>query len=314
MPRLKAFGKLLEGRGDNDFQNSDRERAIELLFSPDSDKQDLLLEKSSDRNGWRVIRSAFSESIERYVSEGGPGIPPQHGNLVHVERMGGRSRNYDFNGYFKTDTGSISKFKIELKRGASIYDQPQFLQLYALEGNLVTSDLPSYLSFFYDNYLPDVVEIAGSPIPSKTEYVKKCVGTNYKVFPHTETLYNLDQKDSIVNKHLQKIAFDSIDAYLRQIENRPEAVDLKTIQDRMDDQIGKLFVSWNPNTSSFFVEMFSVESMKIKAGISFKKRKSGLRSSLVLNNTSGNEIQCLLRWKNHNCLLGPAWQISLRSA
>lgn len=313
-PSLNAFDEFIQGRDNNDSFNSDRERAIELLFSPDSEKRDFLMKKSPNANEWRRIRSAFTNSIREFVSTGGPGIPPSAGELTHVIRLGGRSHNYDFEGKFKVLSGSVINLKIELKRGDSIYDQPEFLQLYAKNGDLIAKEFPSYASWFFDKYLHSITKLAGTSTPSKTDYLNKCFGTNYDAFPHTTTLYDLDIPGSTIKTRLKEIAFESIDSYLKKLEQNINMVDLKAIQNRMDSQIGKLFVSWNPKLASFNVEMFSSEAMKITPNISFKRRPNGQRSCLVVENAAGNQIQSLLRWKNHNCLLGPAWQISLRSA
>ena len=313
-PSLDAFDEFVQGRGNNDSFNSDRETAIELLFSPDSEKRDSLVKKSPHANEWRLISSAFANSINEFVSTGGPGVPPSAGELTHVIRLGGRSHNYDFEGHFKMLSGSVLKLKIELKRGDSIYDQPEFLQLYAKDGDLIAKKFPSYASWFYDNYLPSITMLAGTSIPSKTDYLNKCFGTNYGAFPHTKILYDLDVPGSSTKEKLKIVAFDSIDSYLSALEQKIHMVDLDAIQNRMNSQIGKLFVSWNPKSSNFNVEMFSAEAMKLTTNISFKRRPNGQRSCLTVENAAGNQIQSLLRWKNHNCLLGPAWQISLRSA
>ncbi len=313
-PSIDAFDEFVKGRDNNDSFNSDRETAIELLFSPDSKKRNFLLKESPHANEWQRISSAFKSSIKEFVATGGPGVPPSAGELTHVIRLGGRSHNYDFEGHFKMLSGSVLKLKIELKRGDSIYEQPQFLQLYAKDGDLIAKNFPSYASWFYENYLPSITMLAGTSLPSKTDYLNKCFGTNYGTFPHTKILHDLDVPGSTTKEKLKAIAFESIDSYLKKLEQRIDMVDLNAIQNRMNGQIGKLFVSWNPESSEFNVEMFSAEAMKLTLNISFKRRPTGQRSCLVVENAAGNQIQSLLRWKNHNCLLGPAWQISLRSA
>ncbi len=312
LPKISAFGSDAKGRGSNDSDNGARETSIEILFSPDINRRNQLLKNSSDGETWRLIRSALAEAIEKFVTTGGPGIPPSTGELTHVARLGGRGNNYDFDGFFQTKSGSTLKLKIEIKRGQSIYDQPQFLQIYAKDGFMVKSTIPSYASWFYDNHLSSVSGLATERTPTKIEYLKKCFGTNYDVFPFTAKLYKLDTGGSITNKKLQAIAWQSIDEYLGELERDTSKLDLKTIQNRLHEQIGKIFVSWDPGLKSFNVEMFSADAMSINTNITFKKRPTGQRSCVLLENKAGNQIQCLLRWKNHNCLLGPGWQISLK--
>jgi len=312
LPRVSAFGPTVKGRGSNDSDNGARESAIEILFSQDIVCRNQLLKDSSDRKKWGLIRSAFAKSIEKFVATGGPGIPPSIGEFSHVARLGGRGNNYDFDGFFETESGSTLKLKIEIKRGQSIYDQPEFLQIYAKDGFMVKSTFPSYASWFYDNHLSSVSGLATKPTPTKIEYLKKCFGTDYGVFPFTDKLYKLDEKGSVTNKKLQAIAWQSIDEYLGELERDTSKLDLKTVQERLNEQKGKIFVSWDPDSKSFNVEMFSADAMNLNSKITFKKRPSGQRSSVLLENKAGNQIQCLLRWKNHNCLLGPGWQISLK--
>jgi len=178
---------------------------------------------------------------------------------------------------------------------------------------MVTGSVDPYSAWFFDNYISDVAKLAGVTAPTRSEYLMKCFGTDYEVFAHTKLLYRLDVRGSLVNKRLQALAFTSIDQYLAKLESDHSLVDLKSIQARLDAQLGKLFVSWSPDSQDFAVEIFSKESMALTSSISTKKRSSGQRSCLVITNQAGQPIQALLRWKNHNCLLGPAWQISLSS-
>lgn len=312
---MVAFGNAISGRGTNDSMNADRELAIEMLFSRDQAVRDLLLRISPDRSAWAVIRRECETAINGFMSVGADGVPAQQGHIESVEKVGGRSKNFDFEGKFETSSGREVRLKIELKRGESIYDQPQFLQLYARDGEMVTSKSPSYAEWFYDNYLKTVVRLAGTSTPPKQEYLRKCCGTNYEVFPHTKVLYGrLEAGESAAATKLKEIAYESIDSYLAALETRPELVDLAAIQARLDQQIGKLFLSWDPIRKKFAVEVFSTAAMRLSGAISFKRRPTGERSCLVVTNQAGHPIEALLRWKNRSCLLGPAWQISLKSA
>jgi hypothetical protein len=313
LPSIDAFAADTLGREASGATNDDRELAIEILLSDDLSTRDLLLRHRVHGAEWSVIQGKFSSAIKTFMAKGGYGVPATTGDLVNVTRQGGRSKNYDFDGSFLGNSGSQQKLKIELKRGDSIYDQPQFLQLYAKAGDMVTGTIEPYSAWFFDNYISDVAKLAGVTAPTRSEYLKKCFGTNYEVFEHTKLLYRLDVRGSSVNKRLQALAFTSIDEYLAKLESDHSLVDLKSIQARLDAQLGKLFVSWSPDSQDFAVEVFSKESMALTSSISMKKRSSGQRSCLVITNQAGQPIQALLRWKNHNCLLGPAWQISLSS-
>jgi hypothetical protein len=311
LPSIEAFVAGARGREVSGATNDDRELAIELLLSDDLSKRDLLLRHPVYAAAWTAIQRKFTSAIRTFMARGGHGVAATIGDLVSVTRQGGRSKNYDFDGSFLCDSGSKQQLRIELKRGDSIYDQPQFLQLYAKAGDMVTGSVEPYSAWFFDNYLSEVAKLAGVTAPTRSEYLMKCFGTDYDVFEYTKLLYRVDVRGSSVNKRLQTLAFTSIDKYLAKLESNHSLVDLKSIQARLDSQLGKLFVSWSPDAQDFAVEVFSKESMTLTSSISTKKRPNGQRSCLVIMNKAGQPIQALLRWKNHNCLLGPAWQISL---
>lgn len=314
IPSLAAFSSATPGRGDSGVTNDIREKAIEILFSEDVSERAQLTKHSRDGAEWQKIQTKFQEAITAFLAKGGDGVRATAGHLSSVKRQGGRSRNYDFDGKFVCNDGAIITLKIELKRGESIYDQPQFLQLYAKQGDMVTKSIEPYSSWFYDNYISDVASLAGVLAPPKSEYMANCFKTDYEVLAHTKALYRLDIRGSSINRKLQTLAFESIDEYLAELESNPAFVDMAAIQRRLNDQMGKLFVSWDPGAQDFVIEVFSKSSMTLTGHVSFKRRRSGQRSSLVVTNKASQPIQALLRWKNHNCLLGPGWQISLASA
>jgi hypothetical protein len=78
------------------------------------------------------------------------------------------------------------------------------------------------------------------------------------------------------------------------------------------NQVNKFFVSWSYETMSANVENFSEQDMKIKSEFELKLNSNNQYNSLVFNNLNGNRIEALLRWKNHACILGPAWQVKLQ--
>jgi hypothetical protein len=234
-----------------------------------------------------------------------------HPRLLHLQRVGGRSSNYDFDGVFVDDQGKFEEFKIELKRGSSIYDQPQFAQYYARAGELIVAGAIPYVEFFYDNYLSSVTDLVGVERPPRDEYLGNCFNTDEEVMQHTARLKALDLPRSPTKAALKRIAFDSIDAYLEILESDPMSIDVAAFQRRLDEQKGKVFISWEAATKTFSSEIFSPGAMTIVGHPTMKRRPSGKRSAIVVRNVAGHAIEALLRWKNRNCCLGPAWQVSL---
>ena len=60
------------------------------------------------------------------------------------------------------------------------------------------------------------------------------------------------------------------------------------------------------------VENFNEKDMKITKEFTLKQNSNGQYNSLVFKNLNENKIEALLRWKNHACILGPAWQVKLQ--
>ena len=59
-------------------------------------------------------------------------------------------------------------------------------------------------------------------------------------------------------------------------------------------------------------ENFTEKDMKITNEFTLKQNSNGQYNSLVFKNLNENKIEALLRWKNHACILGPAWQVKLQ--
>jgi hypothetical protein len=70
-------------------------------------------------------------------------------------------------------------------------------------------------------------------------------------------------------------------------------------------------VSWDTPNQKFVVEQFSIDDITLKGSVVLKAGKNGL-NAVEFENLAGNKISALLRWKNGPCVLGPAWQISLK--
>ena len=95
-------------------------------------------------------------------------------------------------------------------------------------------------------------------------------------------------------------------------EDGKNFLDYDSINSLFKNQVTKYFISWSYETMSANVENFSEKDMKINSGFTLKENSRGQYNSLVFKNLNENKIEALLRWKNHACVLGPAWQVKLQ--
>lgn len=292
----------------NSEDNSGREDVLRDLFSPEPEVRAAYLENPVHGAFWRKIRSLFDQALKSFRN------PPQQfqiGNYVErLEKKGGRNWRFDYLAHTNW-AEEKSGLKLEFKRGQSIFEQPQFLQLYAKEGIVIRSGLMSYPEYLYENFGGDLESIANFKLPTKSIYLKYVCGTNYAADPFFESLYNAAKGSRLAD--LKKLQYKSIDEYLKFISKNDEFIDTSAFQSELSDQLEKLFVSWDTKNQKFVVESFTKEDITLTGTSLVRGGKNGL-NKLVFENLAGNKIEALLRWKNNPCVLGPAWQISLKTS
>lgn len=301
---VEVFTEKTSNKNKNDERNKTREKIIEALFSNNSEDQSLYLDQSSNRDFWQSIKTKFESAIAGYIKESS-GL--QDFKLSHLVRKGGRNHNYDF---FAPGviSGEESGIKIEFKKGSTIFDQPEFLSLWAKNGTLVNSSFGDYPTYFYDNYIDELVQIVGEKAPSKSLYLQDIFNTNYvHFFGSAKSVYEEKRKQFLA------LQYRSIDSFLCFIRDSHEAIDFDQIQNRLTEQLEKYFVSWDASSMDFKVEQFHVKDVTLDRTAKFSGGKNGL-NTISLKNQAGNDVNALLRWKNHACVVGPAWQISLKSS
>jgi hypothetical protein len=298
-PRSKEF---------NDQDNKKREEILATLLDSDVGTRNSLLEDAPDATYWKTLRKKLVEAIAPILeSKSGSSQTSD----VFAQRKGGRSQNYDilaFLGKFKDETSGL---KIEFKRGKSIYDHPQILSMYATEDFLISKSTESYPSYFYANFISEVEKILGTKKPDAKTYLTKVFQSSPTADPFFEAGYAYAKSGGAST--LQDIADDSIANYFAYLRKLPSFLDLSQIQAKLDVQSEKTFLSWDYKTQSFVVETIPLGSLKISGSPRFKASRKGKIHTLVLDTQSGAEVHALLRWKNHPCVQGPAFQIRVTS-
>jgi hypothetical protein len=290
----------------NSIDNSERENVLRDLFSQDPGVQGAYLDNEDHGAFWKKVRSLFDQALRAFRN------PPEDSlsgwYVESLEKKGGRKWRFDY--LARTNwVDDKDGLKLEFKRGQSIFEQPQFLQLYAKPGIITRKNLISYPEYLYENFGNKLATIASSNLPSKSTYLKFVCGTNYSSDPFFESLYKSAKGAGL--GELKKLQYVSIDQYLKFVSQQVDFVDSSAFQDQLSEQLEKLFVSWDTKNQKFVVENFSKEDITLTGSVSLKGGKNGL-NALVFENMAGNKIEALLRWKNNPCVLGPAWQISLK--
>ena len=133
-------------------------------------------------------------------------------------------------------------------------------------------------------------------IPKKSEYLKLIVNHNHNIHPmfklfHDRKYFHKNKKDFIVNK--------SIRSYL---DKYSHTLDLDILSEMiMSRQYNKVFVLWD-------LQKFHIETIDQEKFVSVV----GIEGNSLIVKTPTRKYKLLLRWKNDNGVLNPAWQISIQ--
>jgi hypothetical protein len=299
------FDEAPRSKAHNDEDNKKREDIIRDLFSPEKQIRDQYLDHSSNGHYWKSIRDGFDRALKTFRSPPASQVPGAY--ISTLEKAGGRNNRFDY--LAKTLWADDSSgLKLEFKRGTSIFDQPQFLSLYAKRGTLTNADVASYPEFLFENFGSELEKISGVKMPAKDYYVKYVFGTKPKPNTIFQDLYNASKKG--LREPLLNLQYRSINDYLVFLRNIKDFPTSDSFQAELTNQREKLFVSWDTSTQNFHVEQFSVDDMTVKGDASLKAGKNGF-NVVEFENLAGNKIEALLRWRNGPCVLNPAWQIKL---
>ena len=280
-------------KNDNDSVNKTREYIILSICNSKIPPHWFLDSQNSDK--WNTINTELFNFIDS--------IKPNNGVFTGALHMAGRKNNYDF--IFQFTGGNV---KVEFKYGAQeISDCPQFLSVSS--NNFITPGSPDYADFFYDNYIPKIIEsyesIFDEPllIPSKGYYMKNI----YK--DKVPNPFFIQLKNGEENPEFKKIKNElttkSIDDFLTnhlKLEFNLLETKIKESQDN------KIYMLWDKETFNKS-ELFSSE---IIPKIEIKNNGTKGANTIIVKAFNDSEYHLLLRWKNHRGILYPAWQISVK--
>jgi len=293
MDNIKWFYKSSK-KCDNDIVNKIREKIIETIHNiPEEYFTD-----ESWGGKWTDIKNKLSSSIKLlYFKQSGEEMNDQI--TYNIISKGGRGNNYDFEIKYSDEVIA----KLEFKYGKDLFKYTQFLSLYWNNIDLVDKN---YIKYWYDNYLKpylNSLDIESNNIIDFEEYNNNIYDTNY-----THELFN-KIKSEIKNTNTStseynKIHKKSIKEFINNIINK-ELINTSNLQNRLNGQKNKIFLFCHQGN-------FTLEKIKEHMDIDINKDIKTTHNNIIFTTTSNKKIKCLLRWKNGNGCVGPAWQISLR--
>ena len=271
------------GRAKNDANNRAREDALLELTRDDITecatlKQDLHL----------ALASLCPFDFSRY----------------ELTKKAGRGHSYDFDLAFYSGSGSgdllLCVIKLEFKYGSSSIEKlPQFYQKNTAWG--ITPVL--YHDFFYDGPYLDEICLHCPDAPEKPDretYMRHIMKTTYSCHPFFQYLYDNEaikqkDKDAIVKRSIREF----LAAYGSQIDVAAVASKI------MSTQTNKQYLLYDPKSKTFLCQSCDF----LDGELTFVRVKKN--NTIVLTN-GAYEFKLLLRWKNHQGILNPAWQVSVK--
>jgi hypothetical protein len=289
-----------KGRDSNDARNAKREKILIDLFN---NKLGAYLDDPKYGASWKALDSSFREAVLKIVERN---CGSSTGD-IRLQRKAGRKNHNDFS----IVVNRTIKIPLEFKYGADVIDGlPEYLNASGKEP--FHSDL--YASFFYKNYVPRIHTLYGikQPLLTEDEYVKG-VHTDKPSHKWLKALVVADRTDTPnrkdkkghgpLKKQLDVLVKDSIEQYLDAVK---DSICLEKITEKLSStQNNKHFLLYK--NGKFLHDRFDPAEF-VAARIAGIKNKNTL---LIESSKSSTVHHFLLRWKNHNGIMYPAWQVSL---
>jgi hypothetical protein len=286
-----------KGRGQNDSNNTVRELVLEHILTPACNKftanDSPLADKWQNiRNNWRTSLTQLAETqgIVKYTD-------------ILVIHNGGRGSRCDYEVTFTDAEPPTDPIKVEFK----FHEMPQFLNLPANKPTHPTL----YAEFYYNHALDKVLEILGIPPNEKplytewSRYLYNSVSSKHPFYVRMKAAEDEHMKRSGAKKSPQtEVVAESIRDYLNQFV---AMTDLEFLTREFQTQREKHFLIYNYNTMKFHHDMYTPEELTAKR----VSHISNNNTLVIETNQPGSYIHLLLRWKNHQGILFPAWQIKL---
>ena len=293
-----------KGRDPNDSSNKIREKILVETLRGNTEQ---FTNDPVHKEAWSTFIAAAKnvlKDLAKYIN-----IDSYY--KIEVESKGGRSKNIDLLLTFFIHGQEPIKISLEFKFNATcVKDIPEWFNPAA---NKDFHNI-SYAEFYYDNYLAQLRDIykIKVPLPPKEEYVRNIHSNT----PKGEFLIALDAADRLdspnrkkpaTNGPLSKLAnnlyIQSSGIFVKKVKDQTKLdVITKEFQRANDDKVFLLYC-----TGKFYLDSISPDELIAKSVVGIKND-----NTLVIQTAEENtQHHMLLRWKNHNGILFPAWQVKL---
>ena len=301
---IQYFTKSSKGQGreKNDSSNKKREEILLHLFNTGLPEFETDPQHGS---AWKKLNTEFRAIISQIAVR--YNLPAD--NPATITKKAGRGQHKDFVIQFTDSEGRVVEVSMEFKFGANcIAGLPEFLNTPA-DKKFVDN---FYASYYYKNYVPQLHALykISEPIPTEEEYVKH-IHKNTASIKWLKALDAADRLDSPnrknkkmdgpLKKQLDILAKQSITEYLDLVK-----VDLAALTAEFQQtQEDKNFVCYKDG--KFYLDFFHPNELTAARYLPVKNGNT----LVIESGIPTTQHHLLLRWKNHNGILFPAWQIKL---
>lgn len=280
-----------KGRGANDKNNKIRETILAHILTPACDK--FMTPTAPHSKEWVHIRNEWQSSL----IDLGDRCNIKSYTSINVGHKGGRACRCDYEIMYNTLSPAV--LNVEFK----FNEMPQFLNLPANKPLHTTS----YAEHYYKHYLDKVLDVLEIPLNEKPAYnlwVQYLYNSNYSKHPFYMRMKNAEESFKQKKAPQTELVAQSIHTYLEQIK---DTVDCEYLTREFQSQANKHFLIYNYNSKKFHHDMYTNDELIAKK-VSHISNKNTL---VIESGKPGSYHHLLLRWKNHQGILFPAWQIKL---
>lgn len=219
---------------------------------------------------------------------------------IKCKIKGGRCNKYDFVISFYDDKKASIDYMVEFKYNAcNLHQVPQFVSPVKPSQYLNNN----YEEFYFDNYLPKLINPFNFKMPNKNEYLKEIHSIKPKCVENFQELYYNGYKECSDNSKKfyqlsKRLSKESIEKFIIDTDLK-----IKELSSYLyNSQERKVYMLYSNNK-------FTLEKIDINNYIIDKVIKNPKRSRYECISKNGEKINVLLRWKNGNGIAFPAFQI-----
>lgn len=286
--RISTFA-VCKGRANNDANNKMREKILTELAAISYTSGECMDPEYGPF--WTKIKTGFESVIK--------GLCPCDFTGYKMVPKAGRNYHYDFDlEFFDERDVRVHSVKLEFKFGAKTIKRiPQIYQK-----NTNWKIMPVlYHDFFYNgSYIDEMIGSNHTKV-DRDVYMKYIMGTKYDCHPFFKNLYDTENENKLKRHTIVKRSIcEYLEKYGKDIDI---AACVETLQQTQQD---KQYLLYDPREKRFYCDTFDFVSLDTFVFGGIKKN-----NTVILHSTQ-YDICLLLRWKNHQGILHPAWQVSIK--